>query len=159
MSWSLVNLSDQTVDMFLVLLSVCKKKILERRHKEKSQLWVYVSRIILFLQIIFHAVISVLHHGPPEGGVGASLRLLSFNNNTHRFPCSAPLQQDVRSWCLQSAHWFVPLDTAVSLTISPFSHGLRSLPHLPNIVSAVSKWWQVGVEELSGPAILRKDGA
>ncbi|KAM7416181.1 hypothetical protein PAMA_018308 [Pampus argenteus] len=44
------------------------------------------------------------------------------------------------------------LDTAFAFTLGPVNHNLRSLPHLLNIVSALSKWWQVGVEELSeGP--------
>lgn len=58
-------------DMIIILLQVCKKrKILERWHREKTQLWIYASRMSLLQQIIFHAVISVLHHRPPRPPVG-----------------------------------------------------------------------------------------
>lgn len=97
---------------------------------------------------------------------GASGQPLSFSNNiTGR--SARPAQQEVRSsWLWNSlilkGFWFLlpaPLDTAFTFTLGPVNHGLRSLPHLPNIVSALSKRWQVGVEELSGPAILSEEGA
>ncbi|CAK6950237.1 Hypothetical predicted protein, partial [Scomber scombrus] len=77
-------------------------------------------------------------------------------------------QQEVRSsWlCVKRSHfdrllvlYSTPLDTAFAFafafTLGQVNHVLRSLPHLPNIVSALSKRWQVGVEELPGPAISR----
>lgn len=48
------------------------------------------------------------------------------------------------------------LDSA--FTIRPLKHGLRSLPHLQNIVSALFEWRQVGVQDSSGPTIHRHEG-
>lgn len=48
------------------------------------------------------------------------------------------------------------LDSAFA--IRPLKHGLRSLPHLQNIVSALFEWGQVGVQDSSGPTIHRQEG-
>lgn len=84
----------------------------------------------------------------------------------------APQDLPSRKWdhhgCKTVSFWKAPGSSfplpctpafAFAFTIGSVNHGLRSLPHLPNIVSALSKWWQVGLEELSGPAILREEGA
>lgn len=78
-----VNPSDQTVDMFHVLYQVCQTKL--------EKLGIYACTHNSVPDFFFpHVVISVLHHRPRDPLVGASLRPLSFNNNTHRFPWSAP---------------------------------------------------------------------
>lgn len=125
--------------------------------------WVYA-----FLCLGVFLVSSPLYHCtwlpvPP----GASCHPLCFSNNIIGYSTRHTLQQDVwssRLWNSQilKGFWLLlptPLDTAFAFTLRPVNHGLRSLPHLLKIVSALSKWWQVGVEELSGPAILRKEGA
>ncbi len=128
----------------------------------------------VFMYICMYAFLSLcifLVSSPPHHSAdllllqGLQAGPLSFSNNITGHS-ARPAQQEVRSsWLWNSlilkGFWFLlpaPVDTAFAFTLGPVNHGLRSLPHLPNIVSALSKWWQVGVEELSGPAILRKEG-
>lgn len=86
---------------------------------------------------------------PPTGPGGGGGRLHSgfwaLITTRTSWPARAPWSRTWDHGACRALAGFLPLDADLSLTISPFIHGLRSLPHLPNIVSAVSKRWQVGV--------------
>lgn len=59
---------------------------------------------------------------------------------------------------VSSGHPLVHILLDSAFTIRPLKHGLRSLPHLQNIVSALFGRWQVGVRDSSGPTIHRQEG-
>lgn len=123
---------------------------------------------LMCVHLCMHAFLclSIFHVSSPPHNTTYLLFLQGLETGLSAVATTAQVaQQDLpsRKWdhhgcetLILKSVWFLlpaPLDTAFASTLRPVNHGLRSLPHLPNIVSALSKWWQVGVEELSGPAM------